>query len=102
MRTKKARRLRNKAIRMSKKMGHEPTMVVHTGAMELWACAKRGCRVVMDCWDDPAGHNGPMPHTKCLGTRVPWHNYTNPSDGLVRRTIRKLKKMFSLGRADHV
>ena len=69
--------------------------------MELWACGKEGCKVVMDCRDDPAGYNGPMPHTKCLGKLGSWHNHTNPSDGLVRRTIRKLKKMFSLRRADH-
>ena len=101
MRTKDALKLRNKAVRRSKKMGHEPTLVVNTGAMELWACGKEGCKVVMDCWDDPAGYNGPMPHTKCLGKLGSWHNHTNPSDGLVRRTIRKLKKMFSLRRADH-
>ena len=76
MRTREALTLRNKAVRTAKKMGHNPTMVVHTGAMELWACTNQGCNVVMDCWDDPAVYNGTMPKVKCKGQPSTWHNAT--------------------------
>lgn len=65
MRTREARRNRNKALKRTKRMGHDVRLISRSGAVELYGCMN--CTDTMDCWDSPAIVNGPMPERKCSG-----------------------------------
>ena len=67
MRTREARRKRDRALKDAKRNGHKVEMSSESGAGELYGCLRQGCNDLMDCWDAPAIVNGPMPHRKCTG-----------------------------------
>ena len=63
MRTKEARRIRNKGLRQAWKNGHVVATICESEAFSAYGCMN--CNDVMDFWDSPAGMNGPMAHRKC-------------------------------------
>ena len=65
MRTREARRMRDKALKYAKQGGHNTQLISKSGAVELYGCLHQGCNDTMDCWDAPAIVNGPRPHRKC-------------------------------------
>ena len=64
MRTKEARRIRNKGLRQAWKNGHVVATICESEAFSAYGCMN--CNDVMDFWDSPAGMNGPMAHRKCI------------------------------------
>jgi len=65
MRTKEARRIRNKGIKRAWKKGHVVATICEGEAFSAYGCMN--CNDTMDFWDSPAGMNGPMAHRKCSG-----------------------------------
>jgi len=65
MRTKEARRIRNKGLKQAKKNGHVVATICEGEAFSAYGCIN--CNDIMDFWDSPAGMNGPMAHRKCSG-----------------------------------
>jgi hypothetical protein len=67
MKYRKAKKTRDNAIVSATFSGHDPMLLVHSGAMELWVC--KNCDALLDAWDRPAIVNGPMPYTRCPEAR---------------------------------
>jgi hypothetical protein len=65
MRTREARRNRDRAIRTAKKNGHNVALISKSGAVELYGCLHQKCNDTMDCWDAPAIVNGELAHRRC-------------------------------------
>ena len=65
MRTKEARRIRNKGLKQAKRKGHVVALICESEAFSAYGCMN--CTDIMDFWDSPAGMNGPMAHRKCSG-----------------------------------
>ena len=65
MRTKEARRMRDKGLRRAKRKGHVVAVICEGEAFSAYGCMN--CTDIMDFWDSPAGMNGPMAHRKCSG-----------------------------------
>ena len=65
MRTREARKLRDRALKDSRNRGHNMCLISKSGAIELYGCLNRGCDDTIDCWDNPAIVNGPLPHAPC-------------------------------------
>ena len=68
MRTREARRMRNRALKDARKQGHNVALISKSGAIELYGCLN-DCDVTMDIWDSPAIVNGSMPSVKCRDDR---------------------------------
>jgi len=64
MRTKEARRIRNKGLKRAKKNGHVVATICESESFSAYGCLN--CDDLMDFWDSPAGMNGPMAHRKCI------------------------------------
>ena len=64
MRTREARRMRNRALKDARKQGHDVALISKSGAIELYGCLN-SCDAVMDIWDSPAIVNGSMAETSC-------------------------------------
>ena len=64
MRTKEARRIRNKGLKRAKKNGHVVATICESESFSAYGCLN--CDDLMDFWDSPAGMNGPMAHQKCI------------------------------------
>ena len=74
MRTREARRMRDKALRNARKQGHDVTLICKSGAIELYGCLNN-CDAIMDIWDSPAIVNGSMAEVRCPDGRQspsPW------------------------------
>ena len=65
MRTREARKLRDRALKDARKHGHNMCLISKSGAMELYGCLNQGCNDTIDCWDSPSIVNGPLPHVPC-------------------------------------
>tara|TARA_R100001244_G_C5120580_1_gene123402 strand:- start:393 stop:668 length:276 start_codon:yes stop_codon:yes gene_type:complete len=65
MRTKEARRIRNKGLKRAWKNGHVVATICEGEAFSAYGCMN--CDDLMDFWDSPAGMNGPMAHRVCAG-----------------------------------
>lgn len=63
MRGRKAKKVRDNALETAKFSGHDPLLLVRSGAMEVWVC--KNCDDILDAWDRPAVVNGRMPYTRC-------------------------------------
>ena len=82
MRTREARRMRDRALKDARKHGPNVALISKSGAIELYGCLN-DCDLIMDIWDSPAIVNGPMPNVKCrdgrqspsLGARVSKYFY---------------------------
>ena len=71
MRTREARRMRDRALKDARKQGHDVALISKSGAIELYGCLNN-CDTIMDIWDSPAIVNGSMPEVKCRdGRRSP-------------------------------
>ena len=71
MRTREARRMRDRALKDARKQGHHVALISKSGAIELYGCLNN-CDAIMDIWDSPAIVNGSMPEVKCRdGRRLP-------------------------------
>lgn len=70
MRTRKARRLLRRGLRVSKIRRHQPALVSHMGAIKLYGC--RGCDAILECWDNPDNVAGTMIHTNCNHQELGW------------------------------
>jgi len=68
MRTREARRMRDRALKDARRQGHDVALIAKSGAIELYGCLN-DCDAIMDIWDSPAIVNGPMPEVKCPGGR---------------------------------
>ena len=68
MRTREARRMRDRALKDARKQGHNVALISKSGAIELYGCLN-DCDSIMDIWDSPAIVNGPMPEVKCRDGR---------------------------------
>jgi len=68
MRTREAKRMRDKALRDARKRGHNVALISKSGAIELYGCLNN-CDAIMDIWDSPAIVNGPMPEVECCDGR---------------------------------
>ena len=68
MRTREARRMRDRALRDARKQGHNVALISKSGAIELYGCLNN-CDAIMDIWDSPAIVNGPMSEVKCRDGR---------------------------------
>ena len=74
MRTREARRMRDRALKDARKQGHHVALISKSGAIELYGCLNN-CDAIMDIWDSPAIVNGPMPEVRCRDSRQspsPW------------------------------
>ena len=65
MKTKEARRIRNKGLKRAKKNGHVVATICESESFSAYGCMN--CDDLMDFWDSPAGMNGPMAHRVCAG-----------------------------------
>jgi len=74
MRTREARRMRNRALRRARKQGHNVALISKSGAIELYGCLN-DCDLTMDIWDSPAIINGSMHNVRC------WDSRQSPSLG---------------------
>ena len=68
MRTREAKRVRNRAVRNARRHGHAVALISKSGAVELYGCLNN-CDAIMDIWDSPAIVNGPMHEVKCRDGR---------------------------------
>ena len=68
MRTREAKRVRNRAVRNARRHGHDVALISKSGAVELYGCLNN-CDAIMDIWDSPAIVNGPMHEVKCRDGR---------------------------------
>jgi len=92
MRTREARRMRDRALKDARKQGHNVALISKSGAIELYGCLN-DCDLIMDIWDSPAIVNGPMPNVKCrdgrqspsLGARVSKYFYDRAAKFLSRK-----------------
>ena len=69
MRTKEARRMRNKGLKRAKRKGHVVATICETEAFSAYGCMN--CNDTMDFWDSPIGMNGPMAHRRCRAAQQP-------------------------------
>ena len=82
MKTREAKRVRNRAVRNARRHGHDVALISKSGAVALYGCLNN-CDAIMDIWDSPAIVNGPMHEVKCrdgrqspsLGARVSKYFY---------------------------
>lgn len=72
MRTRKARQLLRRGLRVSKIRGHQPVIVSHTGAIKLYGCKRGKCFAILECWDNPDVVSGTMVHTNCSHRELGW------------------------------
>ena len=100
MRTHEARKLRDRALKRSRKKGHDMCLISKSGAMELYGCLNNGCNDTIDCWDSPSIVNGPLPHVPCRSVdRKTTCSKLKIFFNSVRRmfsTLRKLKQLREL------
>lgn len=71
MRTRKARRLLKRGLRIAGLRGHQPRLVSHSGAVRVYGCAAE-CNAILECWDNPENVGGTMVHTNCNGVKIGW------------------------------
>jgi len=74
MRTREARRMRDRALKDARKQGHDVALISKSGAIELYGCLNN-CDAIMDIWDSPAIVNGSMAEVGCPDGRQspsPW------------------------------
>ena len=72
MRTRKARQLLRRGLRVSKIRGHRPALISHMGAIKLYGCRTLGCDAILECWDNPDNVSGSMVHTNCNHLELGW------------------------------
>ena len=88
MRTREARKLRDRALKDARKHGHNMCLISKSGAIELYGCLNRGCNDTIDCWDSPSIVNGPLPH-------VPCRSADRPARSKIKIFFNSAREMFS-------
>ena len=71
MRTRKARRMLKRGLRIARLRGHQPRLIAHSGAVRIYGCAAE-CSAILECWDNPDNVAGPMLHADCIDAEVGW------------------------------
>ena len=98
MRTREARKLRDRALKDARKHGHNMCLISKSGAIELYGCLNKGCDDTLDWWDSPAIVNGPLSHVKCRSenlsaARRKLKIFFNPVKKMLS-ALRKLRELF--------
>ena len=71
MRTRKARRMLKRGLRIARLRGHQPRLIAHSGAVRIYGCAAE-CNAILECWDNPDHISGSMAHINCNGVEIGW------------------------------
>ncbi len=65
MRTREARRMKKRALKRVRILGHRPALISGEGALHLYGCLEQSCLHVLECWDNPTQACGQMMHSPC-------------------------------------
>ena len=65
MRTREARRMKRRALKRVRILGHRPSLISGEGALHLYGCLEQNCFRVLECWDNPTQACGQMLHSPC-------------------------------------